>query len=79
MNDDATPRTDAHGELASDPSVAAIAKNALSELSSTNEAATSLLVALAEADALFKRITDGTLRDLADELIGTCHEADDAD
>lgn len=79
MDDASLPRTDPAGEIASEPTIAAIARNALKDLASANEAAASLLIQRAEAGAFSRHMTDGDLRDLADELIGTCSEAEDED
>lgn len=79
MEDAGIPGTDAQGEPASDASVAAIAREALSTLSSTNEAAVSVILTRAEDGTLAGHMPDGALKALADELIQTCEETADED
>ena len=75
-----TPSDDAQREPAP-TSVAAIVRDALdaADLTSTNEAAESLLQARAEDGTLGAHMADGAVRSLADDLIRTCQEASDDD
>ena len=66
------PSTESH-------SITAVLNDALREFASANAEAANLLFGCAADEKLESHMTDGSIRELADQLIATCAESTNAD